>query len=343
MVEKHSLQNKVPQPYDLSLFQYLWHMSGLKLTKITKKSGQQHILQNISFEQKGAQRIVIAGETGSGKSTLLKVIAGLEQADSGVVVFNDEVIKGPMETLVPGHAQIAYLSQQFELPKFLRVEQVLAYANLQSEKEASKLFKLCEIQHLLGRKTDELSGGERQRIALARQLLGNPKLLLLDEPYSNLDIIHKNSLRKVIDQVLESTGISCMLVSHDPLDILPWAEHVLVMRKGKIVQTGSAQNIYYSAADEYVAALLGKYNIVSKALLKQLGKQKVKSDELMRPDAFKLSKRSSTHNVLANVEAVSFCGSYHEVSVKIKEERLTLNTSSLEFKKGDKVFVSLAR
>lgn len=316
-------------------------MSELKLTKISKKSGQQHILQNISFEQKGAQRIVIAGETGSGKSTLLKVIAGLEQADSGVVVFNDEVIKGPMETLVPGHAQIAYLSQQFELPKFLRVEQVLAYANLQSEKEASRLFKLCEIQHLLSRKTDELSGGERQRIALARQLLGNPKLLLLDEPYSNLDIIHKNSLRKVIDKVLETTGISCMLVSHDPLDILPWAEHVMVMRKGKIVQTGSPQNIYYAPTDEYVAALLGKYNIVSKALLKQFGKQKVKSDELIRPDAFKLSRRSSNQSVLASVETVSFCGSYQEVSVEVKGERLTLNTSLLDLKKGDKVFVAM--
>lgn len=316
-------------------------MSELKLTKISKKSGQQHILQNISFEQKGAQRIVIAGETGSGKSTLLKVIAGLEQADSGVVVFNDEVIKGPMETLVPGHAQIAYLSQQFELPKFLRVEQVLAYANLQSEKEASKLFKLCEIQHLLSRKTDELSGGERQRIALARQLLGNPKLLLLDEPYSNLDIIHKNSLRKVIDKVLETTGISCMLVSHDPLDILPWADHVMVMRKGKIVQTGSAQSIYYSPNDEYVAALLGKYNIVSKTLLKQFGRQKVKSDELIRPGVFKLNRRSSNHAVPASVETVSFCGAYQEVSVVVKEETLILNTSVQDLKKGDKIFISI--
>lgn len=316
-------------------------MSGLRLSKISKKSGQQHILRSISFDQHTYKRMVIAGETGSGKSTLLKVIAGLAQADSGEVVFNNEVIKGPLETLVPGHAKIAYLSQLFELPKFLRVEQVLEYANLQSEKEANKLFKLCEIQHLLGRKTDELSGGERQRIALARQLLSNPQLLLLDEPYSNLDIIHKNSLRQVVDKVLESTGIACMLVSHDPLDILPWAEHVLILRKGKIIQEGSAQNIYHSPIDEYVAALMGKYNVVNKTLLKQLGKQKVKADELIRPESFKISRRHSANAVEAYVEKISFCGSYLEVNIAVKNIFLKIHTSVQDIRMGERVFVSL--
>ncbi|GCC50058.1 ABC transporter ATP-binding protein [Chryseotalea sanaruensis] len=316
-------------------------MSGLKLSKISKKSGQQHILRSISFDQQHYKRMVIAGETGSGKSTLLKVIAGLAQADSGVVVFNNEVIKGPLETLVPGHAKIAYLSQLFELPKFLRVEQVLEYANLQSEKEANRLFKLCEIQHLLSRKTDELSGGERQRIALARQLLSNPELLLLDEPYSNLDIIHKNSLRKVIDKVLESTGIACILVSHDPLDILPWAEHVMIMRKGKIVQEGAVQHIYHEPADEYVAALMGKYNVVPKTFLKQLGKQKLKTNELLRPGSFKVSRRSSANAVEAYIESVSFCGSYFEVSVAVKKDSLTIYTSVQDLRSGERVFVSL--
>lgn len=316
-------------------------MSGLRLSKISKKSGQQHILRSISFEQKAYRRMVVAGETGSGKSTLLKVIAGLAQADSGEVVFNDEVIKGPLETLVPGHAKIAYLSQLFELPKFLRVEQVLAYANLQSEKEASRLFKLCEIQHLLDRKTDELSGGERQRIALARQLLSNPELLLLDEPYSNLDIIHKNSLRQVVDKVLSATGIACILVSHDPLDILPWADHVMIMRKGKIVQSGSAQHIYYEPTDEYVAALMGKYNLVPKALLKQLGRQKVKADEVIRPGSFKLSRRQTVNAVEAYIESVSFCGAYTEVNVDVKKKSITVYTNLTDFKPGEKVFVGL--
>lgn len=316
-------------------------MSGLKLSKISKKLGEQYILRSISFEQQHYKRMVIAGETGSGKSTLLKVIAGLAQADSGVVVFNDEVIKGPLETLVPGHPKIAYLSQLFELPKFLRVEQVLEYANLQSEKEANRLFKLCEIQHLLGRKTDELSGGERQRIALARQLLSNPELLLLDEPYSNLDIIHKNSLRKVIDKVLESTGIACILVSHDPLDILPWAEHVMIMRKGKIIQAGSAQQIYYYPADEYVADLMGKYNVVPKTFLKQLGKQKSKTDELIRPGSFKINRRQSANAVEGYIESVNFCGSYFEVSVAVKKDSLTIYTSVQDLRSGERVFVSL--
>ncbi len=316
-------------------------MSGLRLSKISKKSGQQYILRDISFEQKTYKRMVVAGETGSGKSTLLKVIAGLAQAETGEVVFNDEVVKGPLETLVPGHPKIAYLSQLFELPKFLRVEQVLAYANLQSEKDANRLFKLCEIQHLLGRKTDELSGGERQRIALARQLLSNPELLLLDEPYSNLDIIHKNSLRQVVDKVLSATGIACVLVSHDPLDILPWAEHIMIMRKGKIVQAGSAQHIYYEPTDEYVAALMGKYNFVPKALLKQLGRQKVKADELIRPGSFKISKRQTVNAVEAYIESISFCGAYSEVSIAVKKDSYIIYTHLSDLRMGEKVFVSL--
>ena len=146
-------------------------MKFLTVSDISKKGLGNFKLQAITFSQRKNQKIAIAGETGSGKSTLLKIIAGMEQADSGEVLFKEQRVKGPEENLVPGHQGIAYLSQDFELPKFLRVEQVLAYSNNLSKEEANNLFAVCEISHLLGRKTDELSGGERQRIALAKLLI----------------------------------------------------------------------------------------------------------------------------------------------------------------------------
>ena len=105
-------------------------------------------LHNIRFSQPRLQKIAIAGETGSGKSTILRIIAGLEQPDTGEVIFEGKRVEGPTEKLVPGHTGIAYLSQHFELPKFLRVEQVLIYSNTLLDAEAEVLFDVCHISHL---------------------------------------------------------------------------------------------------------------------------------------------------------------------------------------------------
>ncbi len=316
-------------------------MSELQLAGIDKKNGVNHILRKVSFKTGQYKRVVIAGETGSGKSTLLKIIAGLEQSDKGSVMFDGERIKGPNETLVAGHPKIAYLSQLFELPKFLRVEQVLDYANKLTEREATKLFKLCEINHLTGRKTDELSGGERQRVALARQLISSPKLLLLDEPYSNLDIIHKNSLRKVIDDIVKATDITCLLVSHDPLDILPWAEQVLVLQKGMLLQSGTAEQVYKRPVNEYVAALLGKYNKLSPHLKRKFKLGSQKELTYLRPECLLVHKRPVSHCMEAEVEKIMFCGSYQELYLNTGSDLLVAYVKEYAGKTGDRIFVSV--
>ena len=114
----------------------------LSVSGVTFGGDKNYILRDVHFSQNQFQKIVIAGETGSGKSTLLKIIAGLEQPSSGQVIFENEKIKGPADQLVPGHPQIVYLSQQFELPKFLRVEQVLEYANQLKSTPEKKIFSV---------------------------------------------------------------------------------------------------------------------------------------------------------------------------------------------------------
>ena len=138
-------------------------MTLLKVSDISKAGLGNFKLQGITFSQRKNKKIALAGETGSGKSTVLKIIAGLEQADRGEVIFKTKIVRGPAENLVPGHPGIAYLSQDYELPKFLRVAQILSYANILNEEEANTLFDVCEISNLLERKTDELSGGERDQ------------------------------------------------------------------------------------------------------------------------------------------------------------------------------------
>ncbi|HPH47837.1 MAG TPA: ABC transporter ATP-binding protein, partial [Chryseolinea sp.] len=245
-------------------------MTLLNISKIGKQIENNWVVKDVSFTQTRYQKIVVAGETGSGKSTLLKMIGGLVQPDAGSILFDNKNVDGPDEKLVAGHSSIAYLSQHFELPKFLRVEQVLRYVNSLSNKEANSIYTICQINHLLQRKTDQLSGGEKQRIAIARLLISKPKLLLLDEPFSNLDMVLKDILKSVIDNIMEKLRITCMLVSHDPADSLSWADEILVMKEGKVIQSGSPEEIYRNPINEYVAGLFGTYNVLTPTMLKFL-------------------------------------------------------------------------
>ena len=274
-------------------------MDLLTVSGIYKQIDAGFSLRNIHFTQQATQKIAIAGETGSGKSTLLKIIAGLEQPDAGLVLFEEKRVKGPNEELVPGHPQIAYLSQHFELRTNYRVEEVLEYANKLSEQEAFTLYKVCRIDHLLKRRTDQLSGGEKQRIALARLLTTSPKLLLLDEPFSNLDMIHKTILKSVIRDIGDELNISCIMVSHDLLDTLSWADEILIMKEGQIIQQGKPEMVYHQPKNIYTAGLLGNYNLISTSkasyLFESLPHTAAGKKILVRPEQFRISKQPNAH------------------------------------------------
>lgn len=223
----------------------------------------QVALPAVSFTQRKGERIAVAGETGSGKSRLLKTIGGLFAPAQGMVLFEGGRVLGPQERLIAGQPGIGYLSQHFELWHNYYVEEVLSYANDLEPAEAAALYRLCDIDRLLKRRTDQLSGGERQRIALARLLVHPPRLLLLDEPFSNLDMIHKGILRRVIGESAAKFDITCILVSHDPRDVLSWADRLIVLREGRLVQQGTPVEVYSRPVDEYTAALLGDYTYVN--------------------------------------------------------------------------------
>ena len=320
---------------------------------IEKKEERGNGLSNINFTQKKLEKIAIAGETGSGKSTLLKIIAGLGQPDGGKVLFEDKRVKGPLEELIPGQKGIAYLSQDFALPHFLTVEQVLIYANplpdalAEKDEVAKELYATCKIAHLLKRRTDQLSGGEKQRVALTKLLLTQPRLLLLDEPFSNLDMLHKSLLKSVINEISDRLNITCTLVSHDPLDSLSWADTILVMKDGAIVQHATPEEIYKQPINEYVAGLFGKYNLlpssISKALLGARDKTKGREGLFIRPENFVITKSQKDLSAKGIVQKVSFFGSYYEIEIKVEGVVITVQThSQLYLLKGEGVFVSLS-
>ena len=135
------------------------------------------------------------------------------------------------------------LSQHFELRNNYRVHELIEMTNQLDARSAQQIFDVCRISHLMMRKSDELSGGEKQRIALAKQLTSFPKLLLLDEPFSNLDRVHKELIRSVIEDICTTLKVTCLLVSHDATDLLSWADRIIIMQDGQVVQQVTDRSI----------------------------------------------------------------------------------------------------
>lgn len=312
--------------------------------QLSKVIHDTDVLHSINFGYLSFHRLAIAGATGSGKTTLLKTIAGLVQPTAGVVLLEGERVLGPEEKLLPGHPRIAYLSQHFELRNNYTVADYLEMASQLPKDAAERIYALCRIDHLLHRQTDQLSGGERQRTALARLLTTSPRLLLLDQPYSNLDTINKQHLKEVVNDIV-ADGTACIMVSHDPVDVLPWAEEILVLKEGRMVQQGAPQKVYGQPADDYTAGLFGDFNLLSAQQAKNIfGANGITRDKklFVRPEAIQLLRGEYGGQQRGIVTSVSFFGSYAETEVLVAEYKLLVKTLLPTLQKGDIVTATVA-
>lgn len=318
-------------------------MDFLSISGINKKVENNTVLRDVSFKQQRFQNVAIAGETGSGKSTLLKIVAGLIQPDSGEVIFEQQRVLGPEEKLLPGHPKIGYLSQHFELRNNYRVEEILEMSNKLNDDEAAGIYEVCKISHLLKRRTDQLSGGEKQRIAAARLLITSPELLLLDEPFSNLDIHHRNILKSVIHDIGEKLKITCIMISHDPQDVLSWADEIIVMKDGQIVQQGTPQLVYNKPVDEYTGGLFGAYNLIAADDAKQMFPhiQMNGRDVFVRPEKLMIGDEESGA-VAAKVVETNFYGSYYEIEVSTFNTIVTIKSQKCNVSNGDTIYLSVS-
>jgi ABC-type sugar transport system ATPase subunit len=314
-------------------------MALLEVRHITKQAGEKLIVDDISFKQEALKKIAIAGESGAGKTTLLKMISGHAQPTGGKVLFDGKRVIGPEEKLLPGYKQIAFLSQDHDLLHNYRVEELIWFENQLSHEEAATLFEVCQVDHLLKRRTGELSGGEQQRIALCMLLIKCPKLLVLDEPFSNLDQVHKNILKTVIEDIGKRLQITCTLTSHDPHDTLSWADEILVMQNGRLIQQGTPEEIYYKPMNEYVAGMFGKYNLLNPAIAALFGLESNGNDVITRPEHFTISTTGS--GVKGTIRKISFWGSYYEAEILVNKIKIIVKTNRNNLKTGSEVWMRL--
>jgi ABC-type Fe3+/spermidine/putrescine transport system ATPase subunit len=237
----------------------------LQVENITFSYDKNKVIKNINFSVSKGQNIAIIGESGCGKSTLLKLIYGLYDLDEGQIFWNENEVLGPKFYLVPGMPFMKYLAQDFDLMPFITVaENVGKYlSNIYPEKKQSRINELLEIVEMTDYsnvKAKFLSGGQQQRVALAKVLALEPEILLLDEPFSQIDNFRKNSLRRKLFSYLKSKDITCLVATHDSSDSLSFADETIVLNAGEIVIKEKSDHLYKHPANKYVAALFGDVN-----------------------------------------------------------------------------------
>lgn len=312
-------------------------MALLEVHHIGKQQPDRKILDDINFEQNSLQKIALTGESGAGKSTLLKIISGHIQPDEGSVIFDGKRVIGPEEKLLAGHKDIAYLSQHYELHNNYVVIDLVWFQIKMDENQAKRLFEICRIDHLLEHRTNQLSGGEKQRIALCMLLVKHPKLLVLDEPFSNLDPINKNTLKSVLEDITIRLKITCLLASHDPNDTLSWADEIIVIKEGKIVQHDKPSVIYNQPVNNYVAGMFGKYNLLSPAQASRFGINS-NQDVILRPEDFRIS-HTVINGIKGTIQKISFWGSYYDAEIAANDLKIVIRIFKNNFKEGDEVWL----
>lgn len=222
-------------------------------------------ISNCNFTLQKGKTLAVIGESGCGKSTLLKLVYGLNDLNSGEINWNGIPVLGPKFNLIPGMDTMKYLAQDFDLMPFISVaENVGKYlSNVYPEVKnvrINELLEIVEMQEFASVKAKYLSGGQMQRVAIARVLALEPELLLLDEPFSHIDNFRKNSLRRKLFAYLKQKEITCIVATHDSTDVLSFADEVLVMKEGTIVEEGTPDSIYKFPKNLYVASLFGDVN-----------------------------------------------------------------------------------
>ncbi|TRZ46130.1 ABC transporter ATP-binding protein [Robertkochia solimangrovi] len=240
----------------------------LKVSNLSFSYDDRRVLHKINFELTAGEQLSIIGESGSGKSTLLKIIYGLLHVDQGELTWNGEKLLGPLYHLVPGEDFMKYQAQDFDLQHTLTIEEHIGkyLSNFYLKKKKARiqeLLELVDMQDHTGKKPNELSGGQQQRIALARVLAKEPKLLLLDEPFSNIDNNKKNKLRRQLFSYLRENKISCIVATHENTDSLSYSDRTLVLKKGQPVALDTPYNLYQFPKNKYVAGLFGEVNDIS--------------------------------------------------------------------------------
>ncbi|MGC5746991.1 sulfate/molybdate ABC transporter ATP-binding protein [Chryseobacterium sp. NFX27] len=281
------------------------------------------LFQNLNLGFEEGRIIALAGESGCGKSTLLNLIYGLLDWESGEIVFNGKRLLGPKGNLVPGEAEMKLVAQNFDLMPYATVAEnvgkFISNINLAQKKETvMELLEVVGLQEFAHVLPKYLSGGQQQRVAIARALSVLPKLLILDEPFSNLDFPRKIELRERLFRYVKQHRISLIISTHELQDIMPWLDQIVILKDGRLIQNDSPEETYKHPYNSYVAKLFGEVNIFSEEEKTEFGLPKFS----YYPKEIKISENGAEAELLES----RFAGNHYWNKIKVQNKELIVYT-----------------
>lgn len=308
---------------------------------------ETRILENISFDVKPGEIVTLLGSSGCGKTTILRSIAGLQKKHEGYICIGNECVSS--KEIYKKDREVGYIFQDYALFPHLNVEENIAFAlyklpKKQKEIRVNELLEQFNIQEHKNKQIHQLSGGQQQRVAIARAMANNPKILLLDEPFSNLDAMLRYKTKIWLKDLIKQMNLSAILVTHDKKEALSISDKIGIVNDKKLVQFDNAKHMFENPNSLYVANFLCEINQLPNTYIKDLGlnieENKV---AIIKIEDCKVSKNSSECKV--KILDISFCGEYYELVldfIDYKSKTILVKVSSIDnLNIGDEVFMHI--
>jgi iron(III) transport system ATP-binding protein len=308
-------------------------MSLLRCTGIEKSYGPVHAVRGVDLELDEGTLLALLGPSGCGKTTLLRLIAGFEHPDAGTILLRDTVLASPTAWRPPEKRRVGLVFQDYALFPHLTVARNVAFG---APKDVDRKRRVAEMLELVGlggmgrRMPHELSGGQQQRVALARTLASQPEVVLLDEPFSNLDPTLRERVRAEVWAILERFGATAIIVTHDQAEALSLPGLVAVMLEGRVVQVGTPREVYAHPVSKPVGAFVGEANFLPATwhgeasvdcelgIVPVRGQARGAMEVMIRPEGLALTQ---TGGVRGEVVAVAYYGHDSVATVRLASGR----------------------
>ncbi|EFO9190988.1 ABC transporter ATP-binding protein [Campylobacter lari] len=321
-------------------------MEILKIDNLYKSFGKTEVLKGISLSLKEGEIISILGESGCGKSSLLGCIAGFFEINDGNIYIGDKLVASKSVYLAPQERDVGVLFQDYALFPHLNVEKNICFgiSFLSKNEQKQRLDQVLEILNLntlLKRYPNELSGGQAQRVALARTIVARPKIILFDEPFSNLNHTLSVKMRKEIKNILKEHKLSAIFVTHDKDDAFYLSDNIALIKDGKILDYGSAKELFYKPKNIDSACFLGEaFFIDPNTILDEKFKACLQSKNgILRPNDIQISVTQTS--LKASVLECVFYGDFYEISVSLEGHIFSIYHHK-ELSKNDEIYLKLS-
>ena len=351
-------------------------MPGVLIKNLTKRYGDVAAVEGLSLQVKPGELVALLGPSGCGKTTTLRLLAGFLKPEAGEIWVGDRCLSSPATVVPPERRRMAMIFQSYALWPHMTVAEHVAYGlrfkkgmpKADRERRVKEILKVVQLAGFESRYPGEISGGQQQRVAVARALVVEPEILLLDEPLSNLDANLREEMRFEIRRLHEAFGITTLYVTHDQAEAMVISDRIAVMHKGGVMQLGTAQELFEQPRTRFVAEFIGKTNLVDGiaaepgVVMRGNLRLRVASADIrpgasvavsIRPHQIELRRdhdpahplREGSENLLrGTIQRVSYLGDEVDYQVRVEGGDMVLRVAappSLRFQAGDAVSLAV--